>query len=142
MKRKSDLIRDFVKSILALAPAAPGTDTTTQYKPTELWDMVLPVLKSMQLHNLASSKKSMTQVHLDQSRGENERLYEIYLDRASVITPKVIERIKLHEKDFHSMKWSSQAIQVFVWGNYINPETKEEKKVVAPPGMPQPVMPS
>ena len=139
MKRKSDLIRDFVKSIEALAPAAP--DTTTPYKPTELWDMVLPVLKSMQLHNLASSKKSMTQVHLGQSRGENERLYEIYLDRSSVITPKVIERIKLHQKDFHSMKWDPQAIQVFVWGNYINPEAEEKKVVAPPPGMPQPVMP-
>ena len=141
MKRKSDIIRDFIKSITALATAAPGADTTTPYKPVELWGMVLPVLKSMQLHNLASSKKSLTKVHLDQSRGENERLYEIYLDRASIITPKVIERIKLHVKDFHSMAWNSQAIQVFVWGNYINPETEEKKDVVVTPGMPQPVMP-
>jgi hypothetical protein len=139
MKIKSDLIRDFVKSITALAPTAPNA--TSPYKPAELWNMVLPVLKSMQLHNLASSKKSLTQVHLDQSRGENERLYEIYLDRASIITPKVIERIKLHQKDFHSMQWNSQAIQVFVWGNYINPETEQKKNVVVTPGMPRPVMP-
>lgn len=126
-------------SIRQLVTALATPETT--YKPTELWAMVLPVLKLMQLHNLASSKKNMTKVHLDQARG-SDRLYEIYLARDSIITPKVIERIKLHEDDFHSMKWDTQAIQVFVWGPYQEPEAENPKQKALPPGSPQtPVMP-
>lgn len=113
----------------------------TSYKPTELWAMVLPVLKKMKLSNLASSKKQMTKVHLDQARG-TDRLYEIYLARDSIITPDVIERIKLNLNDFHSMKWDTQAIQVFVWGPYQEPEAENPKQQALPPGSPQtPVMP-
>jgi len=128
-------IRQLVRIVKAAAPSE------TPYKPTELWGMVLPVLKLMQLHNLASAKKSMTKVHLNESRGP-DRLYEIYLSRESIITGKVIERIKLHEKDFHSMRWNSQAIQVFVWGPYQEPEAENPDQQAVPPNQTQtPVMP-
>lgn len=128
----STLLRDTARSMTAL-----GAEV---YKPEDLWEMVLPSLKELQIHNLASGMKRFTQVHLDQSQG-TERLFEVCLARDAVITPQVIERIKMHLDKFHSMKWDSQAIQVFVWATYVEPEAKTPA-TKAPPGMPNPpVMP-
>jgi hypothetical protein len=130
----SDCLGKMARSIKAQDPASI-------YKPEDLWGMVLPSLKQLQIHNLASGMKRFTKVHLDQSQG-TQRLFEVYLTRDAVVTPRAIERIKMHLDLFHSMKWDAQAIQVFVWAEYVEPEAKNPKTPKAPPGMKNPaVMP-
>jgi hypothetical protein len=128
-------------SLQKMARSIKAQDPTQVYKPEDLWEMVLPSLKELQIHNLASGMKRFTKVHLDQSQG-TQRLFEVYLARDAVVTPRVIERIKMHLDLFHSMKWDSQAIQVFVWATYVEPEARTPATPEAPPGMPRaPVMP-
>lgn len=128
-------------SLQKMARSIKSQDPASVYKPEDLWEMVLPSLKQLQIHNLASGMKRFTKVHLDQSRG-TERLFEVYLTRDAIVTPRAIERIKMHLDLFHSMKWDSQAIQVFVWATYVEPETKTPTQE-APPGMKNPaVMPN
>jgi len=121
----SESVRRLAKRVTAQPAADPNED------PMELFGQVRPLLVKMGLANMAD--RMNTSLVTGQSQGKNS-LYRILLRRNSEIIPDTIERIKREIKSLQAIKWTSKAIEVYVWCPYVTPA--EEAPVTPKPGAP------
>jgi hypothetical protein len=108
--------------------AQPETDPNDD--PQELFKQVRPLLNKLALGALTEASK--TELMIGQTKGKNS-LYCIQLRRTTSITPDTIDRIKRNEDNFDSIRWSSKAMQLYLWWPY---ETPAETPGAVPPPAP------
>jgi len=120
---------------IALKTAQMETDK----EPADLFQEILPVLKDMGIHRIA--EKNETEIVETKKVGarKQKNLYKIMIRRKGIIESDLIKRIDRENKNFEKLEWSSDGIEVFVWGNEYEIE-EEEKKL--PLEAPEPVPPA
>ena len=134
---KSVYLKKIAENIInaqpAPAPTAPATDPNDD--PEALYQQVRPLLTKMGLQNMADRMK--TRIEVGQSQGKNS-LYCILLRRNSEIVPDTIERIKRSNDFFSSIKWTSKAMEVYVWNPYTSPTEAPTRPGIPPAAPPAP----
>jgi len=121
-------ISNILKNI-ALKTAQMETDK----KPMDLFQEILPVLKDMGIHNI--TEKNKTEIVETKKVGVRKQkdLYKIVIRRKEVIESDLIKRINRENKNFEKLEWSSNGIEIFVWGNEYEIEEKEKKLPIRAP---------
>jgi len=108
------------------------------YEIQYLYDQILPVLKKLGINNIIEKKD--IQVFEEEQNNNDEFLYRVLLRRKSELKPDIIDRIDRTNKSFKKMNWTSDGIEVFVWGpNILLSEEKkreEEKRKKLPEEIP------
>jgi hypothetical protein len=123
MRSLSDTIRKLAKSITAQPD--PNAD------PGELFKQVRPLLVKMGIVNMVDRMK--TRLEPGQTQ-KNNSLYCILLRRNAELLPDTIERLRRNNEFFRSIKWTSKALEVYVWYPYTAPAT--ETPAAPKPGVP------
>lgn len=91
--------------------------------PSYVLDQVRPLLMKMKLYNMVDKGKDarieVGDSNLPAPAGKEIRLYHVILKRLAEISLEQIENIKRNDKWFHKMVWTSQAMELYVWYEYV-----------------------
>ena len=87
--------------------------------PQDLYSQIQPILRNMGVSNLVDRRR--TQLIVGKNRG-NDNLYQVVLRRNAEIDGEVISRMNRNVNDIEVMKWTPQAIELYIWAPYRAPE--------------------
>jgi hypothetical protein len=124
IKKQEELIQQQIQQQQKRAAPDPALDPNND--PADLYGQIRPLLSKMGLQNSVINNK--TQLMIGQTEGKNS-LYCVYLRRQESLTPDMISRIKRNESNFKEMKWTAEAISIYLWYPYV----AETTAPVAPP---------